>query len=77
MGSGDLPLFLGLLFLLCSQGLFVNVLLIIKTTLVANIDGTLAMLGLLSVLYCLNALTLHPSLFMLVADDPTFPFLVS
>lgn len=29
-GSGDLPLFLGLLFLTCVQGLFVNVLVIIE-----------------------------------------------
>lgn len=76
-GSGDRPLFLGLLSLTCSQGLFVNVLVRIEATLGANVGGALAVLGLLSVLCCLASLTPYPSLSVLGTDDPEFPFLIS
>lgn len=61
----------------CSQGLFVSVLVIIEATIVANVDGMLAVLCLLSELCCLISLTPNPSLSMLDTDDPEFPFLVS
>lgn len=44
-GSQHLPLFPGLLFLLCIQGLFIIVLVIIKTALVPSIDGAVMLLG--------------------------------
>ncbi|KAK2507116.1 hypothetical protein MC885_015568 [Smutsia gigantea] len=61
MGSWDLPVFLGLLCLICGQALLVSTLVIIATMLVAGTDGALGVLGLLPVLYCVVALTLHPS----------------
>lgn len=70
LGSGDLPLFLGLLFLTCSQGLFVNVLVRIEAILQRWWSSHCAVSALLS---CLT----HPILSMLGADDPEFPFLIS
>lgn len=61
LGSWDLPVFLDLLFLICGQALLVSAFLIIETILAAGTDGALGMLGLLSVLYCVVVLILHPS----------------